>query len=175
MAVGDVLVLGGAGVDTIVYVPELPLPFKDSYMLPGIEMRAGQTGDNAALGLRALGLRTSHIGVLGDDREGERVRALHEAHGVPLLAVPTAAGTQASGQSRRPRRPTGVALRPLSRGGDADRLPAEVVAAHAARARLVHVARCGSRMSWSGSAVRGSGGQGVRTSLPRTWPPWLMR
>ena len=54
----DVLVLGGAGVDTIVYVPELPLPYADSYMVPAIEMRAGQTGDGVALGLAALGLRT---------------------------------------------------------------------------------------------------------------------
>ncbi|NEE16197.1 adenosine kinase, partial [Streptomyces sp. SID7499] len=38
----DVLVLGGSGVDTIVYVPELPLPYADSYMIrPGIEARAG--------------------------------------------------------------------------------------------------------------------------------------
>jgi sugar/nucleoside kinase (ribokinase family) len=134
----DVLVLGGAGVDTIVYVPELPLPFKDSYMVPAIEMRAGQTGDNVALGLRALGLRTSHIDVLGGDREGELVRALHEAHGVPLLAVPTAAGTKRAVNLVDPagRR---LSLYDFSRGGDADRLPAEVVAAHAATARLVHV------------------------------------
>src|SRR5690606_11210308 len=32
----DVLVLGGAGVDTIVHVPELPVPFADSLMIrPG--------------------------------------------------------------------------------------------------------------------------------------------
>src|SRR5690606_9288721 len=37
----DVLVLGGAGVDTIVHVPELPLPFADSHMIrPGIVTRA---------------------------------------------------------------------------------------------------------------------------------------
>jgi sugar/nucleoside kinase (ribokinase family) len=134
----DVLVLGGAGVDTIVYVPELPLPFQDSYMVPAIEMRAGQTGDNVALGLRALGLRTSHIDVLGDDREGELVRALHEAYGVPLLAVPTAAGTKRAVNLVDPagRR---LSLYDFSRGGDTDRLPAEVVAAHAAAARLVHV------------------------------------
>lgn len=52
----DVLVLGGSGVDTIVYVPELPLPYADSYMIrPGIETRAGQTGDFVALGLSSWG------------------------------------------------------------------------------------------------------------------------
>ncbi|MEN3307276.1 MAG: acarbose 7IV-phosphotransferase, partial [Micromonosporaceae bacterium] len=51
----DVLVLGGAGVDTVAYVPELPLPFADSYQVPAIETRAGQTGDGVALGLHALG------------------------------------------------------------------------------------------------------------------------
>ena len=34
----DVLVIGGAGVDTVVRVPALPLPYADSYMIrPGIE------------------------------------------------------------------------------------------------------------------------------------------
>lgn len=133
-----VLVLGGAGVDTIVYVPELPLPFRDSYSVPAIEVRAGQTGDNVALGLRALGLRTAHIDVLGDDREGELVRALHEAWDVRLVAVPTAAGTKRAVNLVDPegRR---LSLYDVSRGGDADRLPLDVVAAHAASARLVHV------------------------------------
>jgi hypothetical protein len=46
----DVLVLGGAGVDTVVHVPELPLPYADSYPIrPGIRTRAGQTGDFVAL------------------------------------------------------------------------------------------------------------------------------
>lgn len=44
----DVLVLGGAGVDTIVHVPELPLPFSDSYMIrPGITARAGQSATSS--------------------------------------------------------------------------------------------------------------------------------
>lgn len=33
MTAADVLVLGGAGVDTIVRVPGLPLPYADSYMI----------------------------------------------------------------------------------------------------------------------------------------------
>ncbi|MEV0610505.1 adenosine kinase [Polymorphospora rubra] len=133
----DVLVLGGAGVDTIVYVPELPLPLRDSYMVPAIEPRAGQTGDNVAVGLRALGLRTAHIDVLGEDREGDLVQALHEAYDVPLHAVPTKAGTKRAVNLVDP------AGRRLSlydpRGSDADRLPPDLVAAYAASVRLVHV------------------------------------
>ena len=91
----DVLVLGGAGVDTIVHVPELPLPYADSYMIrPGIETRAGQTGDFVALGLHALGLRTHHLDMLGDDPEGDLVRALHHERGIALTEVPQPAGTK---------------------------------------------------------------------------------
>jgi acarbose 7IV-phosphotransferase len=50
-----VLVLGGTGVDTIVHVPELPLPFAGSIPVAAIQARAGQTGDVVAIGLRALG------------------------------------------------------------------------------------------------------------------------
>ncbi|MFI2780415.1 adenosine kinase [Streptomyces sp. ALB3] len=91
----DVLVLGGAGVDTIVHVPELPLPFADSYMIrPGIETRAGQSGDFVALGLHTLGLRTHHLDMIGDDHEGELVRGFHQDRGIPLTAVPLPGGTK---------------------------------------------------------------------------------
>lgn len=134
----DVVVLGGAGVDTVVYVPELPLPYRDSYLVPTIETRAGQTGDNVAVQLRALGLRVTHIDVLGSDPEGDLVRDLHARYDVPLIAVPTAAGTKRAvnlvdPQGRR------LSLYDGSRGDDGDRLPPAIVAAHAARARLVHV------------------------------------
>lgn len=134
----DVLVLGGAGVDTIVHVPQLPLPFADSYLVPAIEMRAGQTGDGVALGVSALGLRTHHIDMLGDDREGALVRDLHARHNVPLTAVPTGAGTKravnlVSPDGRR------LSLYDLSRGEESDRLPAAQVSALAGASRHVHV------------------------------------
>lgn len=134
----DVLVLGGAGVDTIVYVPELPLPYADSYPVPAIEARAGQTGDGVALGVHALGLRTHHIDVLGEDTEGALVRDLHARYGVPFTAVPTAAGTKravnlVSPDGRR------LSLYDGSRGAAEDRLPPEQVSALAAASRHVHV------------------------------------
>ncbi|MFJ8691638.1 adenosine kinase [Streptomyces roseolilacinus] len=135
----DVLVLGGAGVDTIVYVPELPLPFADSYLIrPGIETRAGQTGDFVALGLHALGLRTHHLDMLGDDPEGDLVRALHRDHGIPLTEVPQPTGTKRAVNLVGPdgRR---LSLYDGTRGSDADRLPEETVLALASASRHAHV------------------------------------
>ncbi|MGW0598657.1 adenosine kinase [Streptomyces sp. NPDC002776] len=135
----DVLVLGGAGVDTIVHVPELPLPYADSYMIrPGITSRAGQSGDFVALGLTALGLRTHHLDMLGEDPEGDLVRAFHRDHGIPLTAVPQPAGTKRAVNLVDPdgRR---LSLYDDTRSRDADRFPAETVRSLAAAARHAHV------------------------------------
>ncbi|MEV0273694.1 adenosine kinase [Hamadaea sp. NPDC050747] len=134
----DVLVLGGAGVDTIVYVPELPLAYADSYMVPAIQTRAGQTGDFVALGLHSLGLRTHHLDVLGADHEGDLVRELHERHGVGFTVVPTAAGTKRAVNLVDPagRR---LSLYDVSRGHADDRFPADLVAKLAGASRHVHV------------------------------------
>lgn len=135
----DVLVLGGAGVDTIVYVPELPLPYADSYMIEdGIRTRAGQTGDFVALGLAALGLRTHHLDMLGDDPEGDLVRALHHDHGIALTAVPQPAGTKravnlVSPDGRR------LSLYDSSRARDEDRFPEPLLQELAGACRHAHV------------------------------------
>ncbi|MGW0832407.1 adenosine kinase [Streptomyces prunicolor] len=135
----DVLVLGGAGVDTIVHVPELPLPYADSYMIdPGIRTRAGQTGDFVALGLGALGLRTHHLDMLGADPEGDLVRALHRDHGIPLTEVPQPAGTKRAVNLVGPdgRR---LSLYDATRAHPDDRLPEPTVRALAEASRHVHV------------------------------------
>ncbi|MBC2902417.1 adenosine kinase [Streptomyces cupreus] len=135
----DVLVLGGAGVDTIVHVPELPLPYADSYMIrPGIKTRAGQSGDFVALGLSALGLRTHHLDMVGEDPEGDLVRALHRDHGIPLTAVPQPAGTKRAVNLVGPdgRR---LSLYDDTRSREADRFPEETVRTLAAAARHAHV------------------------------------
>jgi sugar/nucleoside kinase (ribokinase family) len=134
----DVLVLGGAGVDTVVYVPQLPLPFADSYAVPAIQTRAGQTGDGVALGVHALGLRAHHIDMVGEDPEGVLVRELHARRGVAFTAVPTAAGTKravnlVSPDGRR------LSLYDASRGADGDRLPADELSALTRASRHVHV------------------------------------
>jgi sugar/nucleoside kinase (ribokinase family) len=135
----DVLVLGGAGVDTIVYVPELPLPYADSYMIEsGIRPRAGQTGDFVALGLSALGLRTHHLDMLGDDPEGDLVRAFHRDRDIPLTAVPQPAGTKRAVNLVGPdgRR---LSLYDTSRSHHDDRLPESTVRALADTSRHAHV------------------------------------
>jgi len=135
----DVLVLGGAGVDIIVHVPELPLPYADSYMIDrGIRTRAGQTGDFIALGLDALGLRVHHLDMLGDDPEGDLVRALHRERGIPLTAVPQPAGTKRAVNLVGPdgRR---LSLYDTSRSHPDDRFPEDTVRPLAEASRHVHV------------------------------------
>ncbi|RZU45424.1 sugar/nucleoside kinase (ribokinase family) [Streptomyces sp. BK022] len=135
----DVLVLGGAGVDTIVRVPELPLPFADSYPVDtGVHTRAGQTGDFVALGLTALGLDVHHLDLIGDDPEGDLVRALHRDHGIALTALPQPAGTKRAVNLVGPdgRR---LSLYDTSRARPGDRFPEEVLRPLAAAARHVHV------------------------------------
>ncbi|CBG69155.1 MULTISPECIES: adenosine kinase [Streptomyces] len=134
----DVLVLGGAGVDTIVYVPELPLPFADSHLVPAIETRAGQTGDFLAVAAHALGLRTHHLDLLGDDHEGDLVRALHRDRGVPLTEGPLPGGTRRAVNLVGPdgRR---CSLYDGSRSQQVDELPPDAVRALARVSRHVHV------------------------------------
>ncbi|MER6328590.1 adenosine kinase [Streptomyces sp. NPDC001034] len=135
----DVLVLGGAGVDTVVHVPELPIPYADSYMIrPGIVTRAGQSGDFVALGVSALGLRAHHIDLVGDDPEGDLVRALHRDRGIPLTDVPSAAGTKRAVNLVGPdgRR---LSLYDDTRSQESDRLPEDTLRALAAASRHAHV------------------------------------
>ncbi|MFE9021324.1 adenosine kinase [Streptomyces sp. NPDC007808] len=135
----DVLVLGGAGVDTIVHVPELPLPYADSYMVDsGIRARAGQTGDFVALGLSRLGLRTHHLDFLGDDPEGDLVRAMHRERGIALTAIPQPAGTKRAVNLVGPdgRR---LSLYDTSRAHADDRFPEDTLRALAAVSRHAHV------------------------------------
>ncbi|GAA3217511.1 carbohydrate kinase family protein [Actinocorallia longicatena] len=91
----DVLVIGGAGVDTIVNVPQdLPLPYADSVATPGIAEYAGHTGSGVALGCRSLGLSVKLVDFLGEDRLGGLVRDRLAAGGVDTEFVISPAGTR---------------------------------------------------------------------------------
>ncbi|MGW5687697.1 adenosine kinase [Nonomuraea sp. NPDC003754] len=92
----DVLVIGGAGVDTTAYVPELPLPYADTYAVPPVVDRIGNTGSGVALGCAALGLRTRFADLIGDDPQGRLIREHLAARGVDFAWAPSAAGTRRS-------------------------------------------------------------------------------
>ncbi|NRQ37059.1 carbohydrate kinase family protein [Nonomuraea sp. NN258] len=94
MTTHDVLVLGGAGVDTTVYVPELPLPYRDTYHVPPVHDRIGNTGAGVALGCAALELRTAFADLIGDDPQGALVR--DALRGVDCAFGVAAAGTRRS-------------------------------------------------------------------------------
>jgi sugar/nucleoside kinase (ribokinase family) len=90
----DVVVVGGSGVDTIVRVPQLPVPVADSVMAPGIRDWAGHTGLGVALGCHTLGLSTTLLDLIGDDPQGDLVRAECARRGVELHAETSPLGTR---------------------------------------------------------------------------------
>ena len=47
-----------------------------------------RSDDFMAVATHALGLRTHHLDLLGDDHEGDLVRALHRDRGIPLTEAP---------------------------------------------------------------------------------------
>lgn len=90
----DVLVVGGAGVDTIVRVDALPVPFSDSHVVPPIDTVVGHTGCGVALGCHRLGLATRFVDVIGDDHEGRMLLDRFAAEGLAFDHVVDASGTR---------------------------------------------------------------------------------
>ncbi|MER5637708.1 carbohydrate kinase family protein [Kitasatospora sp. NPDC002227] len=137
----DVLVVGGVGVDTIVRVERLALPPGESAGVPPVHDYVAHTGSGVALGCHALGLRTQLLDYLGNDPQGELVRAEFARHGLPFDHLVSAHGTSRSVnlvdlEGRRfsfydGRHPAGL------------RLPPEFCAPYLDRARHVHVSITG--------------------------------
>ncbi|MEU9886124.1 PfkB family carbohydrate kinase [Sphaerisporangium sp. NPDC051011] len=92
----DVVVVGGAGVDTTVYVPELPLPYADTYAVPPVIDRIGNTGSGVVLGCHALGMRALLIDLIGDDPQGALIRDHFAARGVGFAWSVVPEGTRRS-------------------------------------------------------------------------------
>ncbi|MFC1435405.1 carbohydrate kinase family protein [Streptacidiphilus sp. N1-3] len=92
----DVLVIGGVGVDTIVRVAELAVPPGDSVHVPPIRDYVAHTGNGAALGAHALGLRTKFIDYLGQDQQGALILSEYAARGLDFSSLPAPAGTPRS-------------------------------------------------------------------------------
>ncbi|WP_425956904.1 carbohydrate kinase family protein [Xylanimonas sp. McL0601] len=92
----DVFVAGGIGVDHIVRVGQLPLPARDSVVVPPIHTYVAHPGNGVALGCAAMGLRTAILEVIGDDAEGDLVRRRYAASPVELIADVHESGTRRS-------------------------------------------------------------------------------
>jgi len=82
----DVVVVGAAGVDTLVYVPD-PVPdlTRDSTMA-GVVDRVGQAGAFTSRGFARLGWRTGFVGLFGDDWAAAAVRSAFARDGVRIAA-----------------------------------------------------------------------------------------
>ncbi|MFF3322751.1 carbohydrate kinase family protein [Streptomyces sp. NPDC002889] len=89
----DMLVVGGAGVDTIVRVEALELPPGDSVFVPPVHDYVAHTGNGVALGFHALGLATKFIDFLGDDAQGRAVLAAYARSGLDFSHVHSPHGT----------------------------------------------------------------------------------
>ncbi|WP_037604460.1 carbohydrate kinase family protein [Streptacidiphilus rugosus] len=137
----EILVLGGSGVDTIVRVDELTVPAGDSVAVPAIRDYVAHTGTGVALGFHVLGRSTAFLDLIGEDEQGELVRARYRAAGLDFAWLPAPAGTPRSvnlvdRQGRRfsfydGRHPEDV------------RLPADFCRPRLARAAHVHVSGLG--------------------------------
>ncbi|MGW7442192.1 carbohydrate kinase family protein [Kitasatospora sp. NPDC054795] len=89
----DLLVVGGAGVDTIVRVERLEVPPGDSQLVEPVRDYVGHTGNGVALGAHHLGLRTAFIDFLGDDAQGDLIRAHYARHGLHFAHLVSPHGT----------------------------------------------------------------------------------
>lgn len=96
MAGHDLLVVGGAGIDTIVRVPSLTLPAADSLHVPAIYDYVAHTGNGVALGAHALGLRTKFIDYIGADAQGALILERYRARGLDFSHLTQASGTRRS-------------------------------------------------------------------------------
>ncbi|MBC3841371.1 carbohydrate kinase family protein [Streptacidiphilus sp. 4-A2] len=154
----DVLVVGGVGVDITVRVPQLPLPARETIRVPPIQQYVGHTGNGVALGCHHLGLRTHFADVIGDDPEGELVRARYAGTGLSFEYRFHPSGTRRSVNLVDPqgarvslydgRHPPGLTVDPeLYRGA-------------LGRTRHVHV----SLIDWARHALAEAAGQGLSTS-----------
>jgi acarbose 7IV-phosphotransferase len=90
----DVYVVGGIGIDTIVRVPELPLPARETIGVEPVTSYLGHTGHGVVLGCHRLGLRTGIADVIGDDPEGALILRTYGELGLPLHVTTHPSGTR---------------------------------------------------------------------------------
>ena len=96
MSTYDILVVGGAGIDTIVRVPDLQLPVADSLHVAPILDYVAHTGNGVALGCHALGLRCKFIDFIGDDAQGAAILQRYKEGKLDFSHLVEASGTRRS-------------------------------------------------------------------------------
>lgn len=83
----EVVVVGNAGVDTNVYLPDGDIDWTvEGNFTENLDC-VGQAGGYAARGYARLGRRTAFIGHVGEDAAGQMVRAAFEADGIDLRGL----------------------------------------------------------------------------------------
>ena len=92
----DILVVGGAGIDTIVRVPDLRLPVTDSVHVPPIIDYVAHTGNGVALASHALGLRCIFIDFIGDDAQGAAILRRYQEARLDFSHLVEPSGTRRS-------------------------------------------------------------------------------
>lgn len=92
----DVLVVGGAGIDTIVRVPELPLPLADSVHVPPVRDFVAHTGNGVAQACLRLGLKTRFIDFIGADPQAQLILQRYQAIGLDFSYLIHESGTRRS-------------------------------------------------------------------------------
>ena len=89
-----ILILGGASLDTVIHLPELPAP-EPQTIWPTESYRAlGSTGAGKSVNLAALGQPVVFHTLLGRDTEGQQILAALGHPGIRLLAEQTDAPTE---------------------------------------------------------------------------------
>jgi sugar/nucleoside kinase (ribokinase family) len=89
-----ILILGGASLDTVIHLPELPAP-EPQTIWPTESYRAlGSTGAGKSVNLAALGQPVVFHTLLGRDTEGQQILAALDHPSIRLLTEKTAAPTE---------------------------------------------------------------------------------
>ncbi|HYE49662.1 MAG TPA: carbohydrate kinase family protein [Azospirillaceae bacterium] len=154
----DLLVVGGAGVDTIVRVDGLPPPDADTLLVPPIRDFAGHTGNGVALAAHALGLGVRLVDFVGDDLPGDFLRRRYARDGLDVDLAHSPAGTRRSVNLVDP---TGRRLSFYDgRFVAGQRLPDAHWRPHLAQARHVHL----SIVDWARHLFADADAAGVPTS-----------
>jgi sugar/nucleoside kinase (ribokinase family) len=154
----DVLVLGGVGVDTVVRLPALPPPYRDSTVVPPVTDHVGHTGHGVARTCRALGLRTALVDLIGDDPQGAMIRSAYARAGIALRYAVHPAGTRRSVNLVGPDGARMALYDPRHPPGAT--VPADLYRAGIARARHVHA----TIVDWARAGLADAVAAGVPTS-----------